>query len=407
MATLARQPPRATWLIGLLVAAMLLNYVDRGAVGIAAPLMKSDLALSATGFGLAVSAFFWVYAPAQLLIGWLCDRWCVYRLLAAGLALWALSTTLTAFTGGLASLIGLRLLLGLGESVTFPGTSKIIAQHVPAANRGTVGALMAAAIAIGPAIGFLAGGTILGAYGWRAIYLVFGVVTLVWVIPWLIASAPFRAASTHKRSTPYPMRDLARLPALWLSGATNFCGNFSGYFLLTWLPLYLIKSRGYSIPAMTEIATAKYLVQGCSALLFGWASDRWVRAGANEGRLRKGLMVAASSTIGACILGAAMVQSDAALVILLMVAGAAGGIASTNTWAIVQIFAGPRAAGSWMGVQNGLANLAGIVGPIITGLIIDSTHSYFYAFALAAAVSGTSAVIWLFAMPRVAQVALD
>ena len=407
MATLPRRPSPATWLIGLLAAAILLNYIDRGAVGIAAPLMRSDLALSATGFGLAVSAFFWVYAPISLLIGWLCDRWCVYRLLAAGLALWALSTTLIAFAGGLASLIGLRVLLGLGESVTFPGSAKIIAREAPAANRGTVNALMSAAQAGGPAIGTLAGGTILRAYGWRAIFLVFGVATFAWVIPWLVASAPFRVHSASARATPYPMRDLVRLPALWFTSATHFCSNYSLYFLLAWLPLYLTKSRGYSIPAMTELVTATYLAQGCSALLFGWASDQWVRAGTDEGRLRKGLMVGASATIGTCILGAAMARSDAALVILLILAGAAAGVSSTNNFAIVQIFAGPRATGSWTGIQNGLSNLSGIVGPIVTGLIVDSTHSYFYAFAVTAAVSGTNALIWLLAMPRVAQAALN
>ena len=407
MATLARRPLSANWLIGLLAAAILLNYIDRGAIGIAAPLMKSDLALSATAFGLVVSAFSWVYAPIQLLIGWLCDRWCVYRLLAAGLVLWALSTALTAFVGGLAGLIGLRMLLGLGESITFPGSSKIIAHEVPAANRGTVNALMSAALAFGPAVGTLVGGTILGTYGWRPIFLVFGLATFVWVIPWLVASAPFRARSADERETPYPMRDLIRLPALRFISATHFCGNYSLYFLLAWLPLYLVKSRGYSIPTMTEIATATYLAQGCSALLFGWASDRWVRAGADEGRLRKGLMVGAAATMGTCILGTALAQSNTAVVILLVLAGAAAGVSSTNNYAIAQIFAGPRATGSWIGVQNGLANMAGIVVPVVTGLIIDSTHSYFYAFAVTAAVSMTGTLIWLLAMPRVVQVALD
>ena len=407
MATLARRPLSATWLIGLLAAAILLNYIDRGAVGIAAPLMKSDLALSATGFGLAVSAFFWVYAPIQLLIGWLCDRWCVYRLLAAGLALWALSTTLTAFAGGLAGLIGLRMLLGLGESIIFPGSSKIIAHEVPAANRGAVNAVMAAALAFGPAVGTLIGGTILGAYGWRAVFLVFGLVTFVWLIPWRLASAPFRARSMSEPETPYPMRELVRLPALWFTSATHFCGNYSLYFLLAWLPLYLIKSRGYSISGMTELATAIYLAQGFSALLFGWASDKSVRAGADEGRLRKGLMVGATATIAACVLGAAMARSDVALGVLLMLAGAASGVSGTNNWAIAQIFAGPRATGSWVGVQNGFGNLAGIIGPIVTGLIIDSTHSYFDAFAVTAAVSMAGMLIWLFAMPPVAQVALN
>src|SRR5689334_12206068 len=120
-----RTGPRGSvpWLVGLLGLSILLNYIDRGAIGVAAPLMKADLGLSATAFGLAVSAFFWVYAPMNLAVGWLCDRYCVYRVFAAGVAIWALSTFLTGWVGGLFSLVALRLVLGLGESIAFPGSS--------------------------------------------------------------------------------------------------------------------------------------------------------------------------------------------------------------------------------------------------------------------------------------------
>src|SRR3954454_4856496 len=110
--------------VTVIAAAIFLNYVDRGAIGIAAPAMKQELGLSATQFGVAVSAFFWIYAPIQLLIGRLCDRLPVYRVYGAGLALWAASTFLTSFAGGLVSLLCLRVLLGVGESVAFPGSSK-------------------------------------------------------------------------------------------------------------------------------------------------------------------------------------------------------------------------------------------------------------------------------------------
>ncbi|MFN5820242.1 MAG: MFS transporter, partial [Novosphingobium sp.] len=103
---------RLHWLVILIGLSVLLNYVDRGAIGIAAPLMKAELNLSATGFGTAVSAFFWVYAPLCLFVGWLCDRFCVYRMFAAGIALWAVATLLTGFVHGIVALIVLRLILG-------------------------------------------------------------------------------------------------------------------------------------------------------------------------------------------------------------------------------------------------------------------------------------------------------
>ena len=163
---------------------MFLNYVDRGAVGIAAPLMISDLDLSATEFGVIVSAFFWVYAPVQLLVGWLVDRFSVYRLMAGGVLLWALATLAMGFVGGFTSLLVLRIMLGVGETIAFPGGSKIITRHVAPERRGIANAAMALGIALGPAAGTLAGGLILAEFGWRAIFIVFGLVTLLWLAPW-------------------------------------------------------------------------------------------------------------------------------------------------------------------------------------------------------------------------------
>ena len=122
----------ANLLVLLLGAAVFLNYVDRGAIGIAAPLMKAELGLSEEAYGIAFSAFFWIYAPVQLFAGWLCDRFSVYRLMAVGILLWAGSTLLMGFAGGFASLLVLRIMLGVGESISFPGSSKIIARHVAA-----------------------------------------------------------------------------------------------------------------------------------------------------------------------------------------------------------------------------------------------------------------------------------
>src|SRR6476620_2586329 len=145
--TTATRPTHGISLVLLITVAIFLNYIDRGAIGIAAPLMKTELGLSATRFGIAVSAFFWVYAPIQLLIGRMCDRLPVYRVYGAGVALWATSTMLTGFVGGMVSLVCLRVLLGIGESVAFPGSSKMIARHVPPERRGMANAAVGAALA--------------------------------------------------------------------------------------------------------------------------------------------------------------------------------------------------------------------------------------------------------------------
>jgi MFS family permease len=391
-------------LVAMLTAAILLNYVDRGAVGIAAPLMQRELVLTATEFGVAVSAFFWVYAPVQLFLGWLCDRFDVYRLFGLGLAVWALSTMMTAFAPGLGVLILLRVLLGLGESIAFPGSSKIIASEVPDAHRGRANAMIAAAIAFGPAIGTFVGGRILDGHGWRAIFLAFGAVTLVWLLPWAWFVRHRRNAQSLAGAETYPVRRMLKRTELWLMSVAHFCSNYPFYFLLAWLPLYLVKSRGLSIGTMTSIATAAFIAQGVAALLFGWLSDRWVARGAGEDRVRRGLMAASQLIVAGAIVGAAVAPGVPSMTLCLIVAAAAGGVISANIYAVGQIFAGKRAVGSWIGVQNALGNTSGIIGPVVTGLIIDSTGSYLSAFALTAAISALGGLIWLFLIPPISAI---
>ena len=296
MATLAPTRPEpgiraATGLVLLLGAAIFLNYVDRGAIAVAAPLMKSELRLSATGFGLAVSAFFWVYAPVQLFAGWLCDRFSVYKLVAAGIVLWAASTFLMGFAGGFLSLLVLRVMLGVGESIAFPGASKIIARHVPPERRGFANATVAAGLALGPAAGTLAGGLIVASFGWRVMFFAFGVATLLWLAPWRSLVVNLPKSGGFDEGAPVPLKALLGKWSLWSMAIVHCLGNYSFYFILTWLPLYLTKSRGFTITEMTLLATLGYAVQAACALGYGHLSDRWTRSGRSEAACRRAMMI--------------------------------------------------------------------------------------------------------------------
>lgn len=396
---------RLTWLVVLLAVSVLLNYVDRGAIGIAAPKMKEELGFSATEFGLGVSAFFWAYAPLCLVMGWLCDRFCVYRIFALGVALWAACTVLTGFVHGLMALVVFRVGLGIGEAVSFPGSSKIFAAQVPAERRGIANAAVAAAIAFGPAIGSLAGGTILEFSGWRVIFWIFGLATLVWLVPWRAVTASLQAGSfSQPTAGRLNLGKLMGIPSLWLMGAAHFLSNYGFYFLITWLPLWLVQTRGYSIPVMTALTTLGFVVQGIAALGIGHWSDRQVAGGADEGTLRRRLMIFGHLATAAAIGGIYFARSELELAVWLILAGLGTSQISTNLFAIAQIFAGPRAAGGWVGMQNALGNVSGIVGPIVTGVIIDTLGGYGWGFALAAGVAAFGALWWAWAVPEIRQV---
>jgi MFS family permease len=407
MATVARSGRNVgAALVFLLGAAVFLNYVDRGAIGIAAPKMKPELGLSEEAYGLAFSAFFWIYAPVQLFAGWLCDRFSVYRLMALGILLWAGSTLLMGFAGGFVSLLVLRVMLGVGESISFPGSSKIIARHVPPERRGMANAAVAAGIAIGPAVGTLAGGLILGAWGWRAIFLVFGALTLLWLLPWQATVRALPTTGHHDEGARVPIGALLGKWPLWSMSLVHALGNYCFYFLIAWLPLFLTGPRGFTIPEMTMLATLGYVVQGVCALGYGHFSDWWTRSGRSEAICRRWMMVASQFLAAGAILGLAFAHSALVIAILLCLAGAATASLSLNLYAVAQMFSGPRAAGTWVGMQNAIGNLSGIIGPVITAYVIKQA-GWDSALMLTAAIAAIGAIWWAIGVPRIEPVKLD
>ena len=394
-------------LVLLLGAAVFLNYVDRGAIGIAAPLMKSELGLSATTFGVIASAFFWVYGPIQFFVGWLVDRFSVYRLMAAGVLLWAVSTFLMGFAGGFLSLLLLRIMLGVGESIAFPGSSKIIAEQVPAERRGLANAIISTGIALGPAAGTLAGGLILAAHGWRAIFITFGLLTLIWLIPWQLAVRQIHAKESQERKLTVPLGALLGRWALWSMSIAHTASNYGFYFLVIWLPIYLVQARGLSLGQMTVLATLGFAAQAVAAIGFGLWSDQWTRSGRSEAMIRRWTMVVTQIVQAVAIIGVLTTSSTTGLALWLCVAGICTGSLSLNIYAVAQMFAGPRAAGTWIGFQNAIGNsFSGIAGPVITGLIVDAA-GYDGAFYVAAAVAALGGFWWIAGVPRIEQVKLD
>ena len=405
MARAAGKHSAGTALIALLGVAVFLNYVDRGAIGIAAPLMTAELKLDPTAFGLVLSAFFWVYAPVQLIVGWLCDRFSVYRLLAGGVLLWAVATMCMGLVTGFASLLLLRVLLGIGETIAFPGGSKIISRHVPPEGRGMANAAMALGIALGPAAGTLVGGLILGSLGWRAIFVAFGVITLLWLAPWHLATRKMDRVDVPAEERVAVGALVSKWP-LWSMSIAHIASNYVFYFLLGWLPLFLVRSRGLSITEMTFLATLGYSAQAVATLGFGAVSDWWTRRGRSEGSVRRWMMVLGQVVAGLSVLAIAFADSRAELGVLLCLAGVATGALSLNTYAVAQMFAGPRAAGTWVGIQNAIGNSSGIFGPILTGIIVQQL-GYTTAFAVTSAIAIFGALWWVVGVPRIEEVRLD
>ena len=144
---------------------------------------------------------------------------------------------------------------------------------------------------------------------------------------------------------------------------------------------------------MAEIGGLIYVVYAASSGLTGWLTDRWMRAGASATRVRKSAAVACYLIVAVALLTCALGDTTVS-VASLFVAAIGFGFNSAGIFAIGQTLAGPVAAGKWIGLQNGVGNIAGIVGPIVTGLIIDRTGGFFWAFIIAGVVSLVGAGCW-------------
>src|SRR3954467_8000233 len=238
--------PAQRLLLALLVASIFLNYIDRSNLSLAGTIVQKEFALSPGALGSLFSGFFWTYALLQLvgIAGWVADRYPVGLVLAAGLFVWSAATILTGVLSGLPAIFAARLLVGAGESVAYPCYSRIFASAIPSEHRGVANAMLDAASKLGPALGTLIGGALLVSVGWRMFFVVLGVASLVWLIPWLRWMPKLESAADANARGPATVEILATRSA-WGAFLGHFCGNYFWFFLLTWLPTYLVKERGF------------------------------------------------------------------------------------------------------------------------------------------------------------------
>jgi MFS family permease len=393
-----RTPTSTRWVVLLLSLVLLINFVDRGALATAGPLIRHDLGLTFGQLGLLFSVFFWTYSFAQMPIGWLAERWGAHRVLAAGLAVWATATALTGVSSGFAVLVGLRLLLGLGESAGFPTVSSLLATVIPAKKLGQANGVVALGYLIGPGAGVWLAAMLIERVGWRGTFLVFGVGSLLWLVPWLCVRLPKLAAVPGDPGAP-TVAALLRQRAFWGTSLGLFSLNYVSYFILSWLPGYLVAERGFSMSAMEHTATAGYLVSGLSAFVTGWGVDRYVASGGSANVGYKSILIVAHAGSVLCMLAMGFGADS------LGIAGLFGfqiliGAAAPCIFVMSQILAGPRGSARWVGIQNAIGNLPGTLSPWVTGIIVDRTGHFALAFVAAAVMSALGIIGWLGMVPR-------
>ena len=400
-AAAAPQSARARWwIVSLLATALFINYIDRGTLPTAAHLIQDDLGFAPDRLGVLMSAFFWCYSLLQLPVGALAERFGAQRVLAAGLAVWACATMLMGVVHSFAALLALRVLLGIGESVAFPSVSNLLATVVPLKRLGLANGVVAFGYLFGPAVGSLVGGLLMASYGWRSAFWVFGALSLLWLIPWSRVRIPAPVAAARTGTDP-PLSALLKRRELWGTSLGLFSVNYAFYFTLSWLPFYVVREQGFSTEKMAWFTFCCYCVHAASGLIAGWLIDRAIVRSGRANLAYKSVMGVTHLGFVVCMVCIALAPAPWALAAILLYQ-VLDGANSPGVFAIPQMLAGPRAAGRWVGIQNGIGNFAGIIAPALSGFLVGQSQHFTSAFLVAAVISVLGVVGWVFMIPKVA-----
>ena len=399
-----RRPAPITAITFLLALSVGINYIDRTNLSIAAPLLKTELHLSASQLGLIFSVFFWTYACFQLVSGWLADRIDVKWLLGGGLGLWSAATAAAALVHGFLPLLLARLILGVGESVAYPSYSRILVEHVPEDRRGRANGAIAAGQMCGIALGTIVGGMLVARLGWRPFFVGLGVLGFLWLVPWLaiMPSRPPGHAPDASPDTP-TVAQIASRRAFWGACIGLFGANYYSYTFISWLPLYLVEYRHYSMDRMGVTTGAIYMLVAVTAMIAGRTADHRIVSGLSGLGIRRTICAGGLAAAGLLLLlGMTFIESPISMV-LLFGAYVGWGAFSAVHWAATQTLAGPLAAGRWTGMQNFAGNLAGPTAPLITGILLDRTGGYFWGFVVTAVITTMGAAAWWFVIRDVRE----
>ncbi|MBB4985302.1 MULTISPECIES: MFS transporter [Streptomyces] len=394
------RPSRVRWkMFVLLLGVVALNYIDRGSVSVALPLITDDLGLSKETTGFVLSAFFWTYALMQIPGGWLADRFGPRRMVSGACIGWGVAQAATAAATGAGSLLGYRLLLGAVEAPVMPAGGKLNAQWLPAKERGRGAVLLDGGAPLGAALGgILISALIAWTGSWRTSFVIAGVLTVVIGLcaAWYVRDTPREHPGVNDAEASYiesahaaedaagpadertGLRPYLRHRSFWAMclGWMGFNGVFYG--LLTWGPLYLSETKGFDIKTIGWSTLVIFGSGFVGELTGGWISDRRKAAGAGANAVMRTMMGVAGAAVVAGLLGVVLVPDPTTAVVLLSAVMFFLRWAGLY-WSLPSTLAGRSNAGVVGGAMNLAGNIAGIVTPIAVGYIVGGTGSYTWA----------------------------
>ena len=394
----------------------LICYMDRSNISVAQPEIGKEFGLGKTSMGLVLSAFAWAYALGQIPAGWLGDRLGPKKVLTVIMSWWSVAAVMTGAAIGMTSLFSARLLLGLGEAGAFPVASRGMQLWFPRSERGriqgTTHFFSRFAVAVTP---FVAGSIML-AFGWRAIFYIFGSLGVIWSI--IFATYYTNRPEEHKSVNPAelaeirgvnpdgsvkklavtrptaPWRRILGSPNMWAIALGYCCFFFGTNFYLTWYPTYLREHRHLTLQALGLIGSVP-LFAGMAGDLIGGSISDWMFKRTGKAKFARRVVAAPGFLLsGMFIIPAAITENAWTSVLCLATSFFFLEFVIGPAWA-VPMDVGGQFSGTVTGVMNMAGALAGSVTPLIFGYYFDQ-GSWMIPFFITAAVMLAGAFIWTF-----------
>jgi len=389
--------------VSILSIAGVINYIDRGSLAIANTTIRADLGISATRMGILLSTFSMAYAICQLPVGALLDRFGERRVLGAGMFLWSLTQTATGWVSGFSSFIGARIGLAAGEAPFVISSVKTVNDWFTARDRATPMGIINAATTMGQSLAPPILTVIMLALGWRRMFMLIGIPGLMLSIVWYVfyrdrkdvllndaEKARLASAAGSVANISFSQwLGLFRQRTMW-GMMLGFGGiNYTVWLYMSWMPNYLEAERHLSIKATGAVAVIPFFCGAVGMFLSGVIADALVRHGMAPAKGYKTLLVTGLTASGLCTLLVPAIPGATGAAFCIGMALFFTYLAGNAGWCLVQAIAPAGAVGSVAAIQNFGSFVCASIAPVITGWLLDRTHS----FQLALTICGVASML--------------
>jgi len=388
----------------LLFIAGFINYLDRSALSVAAPAVARDLNLSPASLGLVFSTFFIGYAAFNFIGGWAADKWGGKNVFSGAILIWSVLCGATGLATGFGSLLAVRTFFGMAEGPLATTINKMVNNWFPHRESATAFGLANCGLPLGGAVAGPIIGFMTAEYGWRVAFGGVACLGLIWLVFWhfLTTDKPYQHRKTSEAERRLIATDRAvaedaesvkslgfyvRQPAILAAMVSYFGYSYILFFFLTWFPSFLMMDRHLSLKSMSLATVLPWVLGFIGYGLSGWISDLIFRRTRNALRARKLVLITCLGAAGICVALAGMVTTTGSALALMACAIFALYLSGSTYWAIIQDTIPNAKLGSVGGCVHAIANCAGILGPAVTGFLVQESHTFVSAFALAGAVA--------------------